>query len=103
VNALNKQEQGAAPVAQEPFEDAEVARGQSDAVLGALGRMQLRLDLLAREQSAALDQIYAALDRISARLDEFEASDVEPDLDETLESEPPSDEPEVKEPRPSWG
>ena len=59
----------------EPYEDAEVVRGQADAVLGALGRMQLRLDVLAREQGHALDQIVTALNRLTARLDALEATD----------------------------
>jgi BMFP domain-containing protein YqiC len=60
--------------ASESFSDSEVARGQSDAILGALGRMQLRLDLLAREQSEAFEQVLARLERLEARLDEFEVS-----------------------------
>jgi hypothetical protein len=95
MNALNDQKPGlspvrrrGAPVLPEAFDDAEVARGQSDAVLGALGRMQLRLDLLAREQGEALDQIYAALERIGARLDEFEASDVVTDAEPATVQEP---------------
>jgi hypothetical protein len=43
------------------FDDADVARGQAAAVLGALGRMQLKLDVLAREQSEALARIEAML------------------------------------------
>lgn len=50
------------------YDDAEVARGQSAAVLGALGRMQLRLDVLAREQSTALGHIQDALERLEARV-----------------------------------
>lgn len=50
------------------FEDAEVARGQSDALLGALGRMQLRLDVLAREQAETLDRVLVSLERVEARL-----------------------------------
>lgn len=57
----------------QPFDEAEVARGQADAVLGALGRMQLRLDVLAREQADALDRILTTLDRLGDRLDALEA------------------------------
>jgi hypothetical protein len=57
---------------QESYADAEVARGQADAVLGALGRMQLRLDLLAREQSEALGSILAQLEHLTARLDRLD-------------------------------
>jgi len=65
---------GAAPTpAPEAYDDAEVARGQADAVLGALGRMQLRLDVLAREQAEALDKILTTLDRLSARLAALES------------------------------
>lgn len=46
----------------EAYDNAEIARGQADAVLGALGRMQLRLDVLAREQSEALARIEALLE-----------------------------------------
>jgi hypothetical protein len=52
----------AAPVAE--FDDADVVRGQAAAVLGALGRMQLKLDVLAREQSEALARLEARLESI---------------------------------------
>jgi hypothetical protein len=113
MNALNDQKPGlspvrrrGAPVQPKAFDDAEVARGQSDAVLGALGRMQLRLDLLAREQGEALDQIYAALERIGARLDDFESSDVvTDDVPATIEQpvEGLDQDPAPRPPAPSWG
>jgi hypothetical protein len=63
--------QGGQPV--EAFADAEIARGQSDAVLGALGRMQLRLDLLAQEQSEALATMAMVLEQVVERLNALEA------------------------------
>lgn len=57
----------------EGYVDAEIARGQSDAVLGALGRMQLKLDLLAQEQSEALSTMAMVLEQIAERLSELEA------------------------------
>ncbi len=60
------------PAPPESYADAEVARGQADAVLGALGRMQLRLDVLGREQSEALASILAQLEYLTARLDNLE-------------------------------
>jgi hypothetical protein len=59
---------------QESYADAEVARGQADAVLGALGRMQLRLDVLSREQSEALTGITSLLEHLIARIDQLERS-----------------------------
>jgi len=55
------------------YTDPEIARGQSDAVLGALGRMQLRLDLLAQEQSEALGMITQVLEQVLDRLAALEA------------------------------
>jgi hypothetical protein len=52
----------------EAYADAEMARGQADAVLGALGRMQLRLDVLAHEQSEALALITSTLEHVADRL-----------------------------------
>ena len=75
-----------APV--EAYADAEVARGQADAVLGALGRMQLRLDVLAHEQSEALALITSTLEQVVDRLaalerieqnDELSGHDDEPE------------------------
>lgn len=70
---------GLAPAASEAFADPEVARGQSDAVLGALGRMQLRLDLLAREQSEALGMITQVLEQVLERLDALDGDTDEAD------------------------
>jgi len=47
-------------------EAAEVLQGQAAAVLGALARMQLRLDVLAREQSDLFAQVLARLDQLGA-------------------------------------
>ena len=57
-----------APAAAEPtaLEPSEVLQGQSAAVLGALARMQLRLDVLAREQSDLFAQVLARLDELAA-------------------------------------
>jgi hypothetical protein len=49
-------------------ENADVARGQAEAVLGFLGRMQLRLDVLSREQSEALARIEERLAALEHRL-----------------------------------
>ncbi len=57
---------------QESYADAEVARGQADAVLGAMGRMQLRLDILSREQTDALASITSMLEQVLVRLDHLE-------------------------------
>ena len=51
------------------FEDAEVARGQAAAVLGALARMQLRLDVVAREQTDKFAAVMALLAEINNKLD----------------------------------
>ena len=59
----------AAPTAAPHFDEAEIARGQADALLGALGRMQIRLDLLSREQADHFDRIATALERLNERLD----------------------------------
>lgn len=52
------------------FSEAEVARGQADAVLGALARMQLKLDLLTREHSDALARVEAVLGRLEHKLEQ---------------------------------
>lgn len=57
------------PPAAPHFDEAEIARGQADALLGALGRMQIRLDLLSREQADHFDRIASALERLNERLD----------------------------------
>ncbi len=51
----------------EPAEEqADIARGSSDALLGALGRMQLRLDLLTREQQEQAAVVAALARRVAA-------------------------------------
>ena len=50
------------------FTEAEVARGQSDAVLGALARMQLKLDVLTREHADSLARVEALLSRLDQKL-----------------------------------
>lgn len=65
---------GAPAPSSESYADSEIARGQADAVLGALGRMQLRLDLLAREQSEALGMITQVLEQVLERLAALEGS-----------------------------
>lgn len=49
-----------------PVEASEILQGQAAAVLGALARMQLRLDVLAREQSDMFAQVLARLDQLAA-------------------------------------
>lgn len=68
---------GLTPAASEAYADPEIARGQADAVLGALGRMQLRLDLLAREQSESLGMITQVLEQLLERLDALEGNTLE--------------------------
>lgn len=53
------------------YEADEIARGTAAAVLGALGRMQLKLDVLAREQTDALARIESQLSALDARLTEL--------------------------------
>jgi hypothetical protein len=59
---------GRRPPPAEPVEvDDELAdleRGRTAALLGALGRMQLRLDLLAREQREGFAAVQARLDEL---------------------------------------
>lgn len=62
----------------QPYLDAEFARGQGDAVLGALGRMQLRLDVLAREQSETFDRVLTSLENLERRLDGLERTSMLP-------------------------
>jgi hypothetical protein len=59
----------AAPDPVPEWDDADLARGQAAAVLGALGRMQLRLDVLAREQADGFARLTALLEDLQARLD----------------------------------
>ena len=49
--------------------DADLARGQASAVLGGLGRLQLRLEVMAREQAEALAQLQQQLAELTRRLD----------------------------------
>jgi hypothetical protein len=50
------------------YDDADLARGQAAAVLGVLGRMQLRLDVLAKEQAAAFARLDERLTALEASL-----------------------------------
>ena len=50
------------------YNDADVARGQSDAILGSLARMQLKLDVLTREHSDALARLEGLLQQLSDKL-----------------------------------
>jgi hypothetical protein len=54
------------------YDDSDLARGQAAAVLGALGRMQLKLDVLTRGQGDALDGVVAALEDVQSRLARIE-------------------------------
>jgi hypothetical protein len=67
---------GGAQQAQAPesYADAEIARGQADAVLGALGRMQLRLDVIGREQTDSLASITRLLEQVLVRLEHLEST-----------------------------
>lgn len=51
------------------YDEADIARGGAAALLGALGRMQLKLDVLARENADALARIEAKVDALTATLD----------------------------------
>jgi hypothetical protein len=53
------------------YDDAEIARGSATALLGALGRMQLKLDLLAREQTDAIARLEGKLDALQRTIDEL--------------------------------
>lgn len=67
---------GAAP-AVPAYDEADIARGTSAAVLGALGRMQLKLDVMAREHQDALGRLEAKVDALTALIDELTV--IEPD------------------------
>jgi hypothetical protein len=72
--APNRRSRRATPAAAGPptdYDEAEVARGTAAAVLGALGRMQLKLEVLAREQSEALARVEARLEALQQQLDEL--------------------------------
>jgi hypothetical protein len=68
---------GAAPTgatgasADSDYDDAEIARGSTTALLGALGRMQLKLDLLTRENSETLARLEAKVDALQQTIDEL--------------------------------
>lgn len=47
---------------------ADLERGRTAALLSTLGRMQLRLDLLAREQREALASLQSSVEAIERRL-----------------------------------
>lgn len=53
------------------YDETEVARGSATALLGALGRMQLKLDVLSREQSEALARLEAKVERLQRTIDEL--------------------------------
>jgi hypothetical protein len=53
------------------YDDAEVARGSATALLGALGRLQLKLDVAAREQADAIARLEAKVDRLQRTIDEL--------------------------------
>jgi hypothetical protein len=75
---------------QDAYSDAEIARGSTDALVGALGRMQLRLNVLAREQADALGRIEAKVDALQQTIDELTVLEepVEPELEPEPESGP---------------
>jgi hypothetical protein len=56
------------------YDDAEVQRGLAAAVLGSLGRIQLRLDAIAREQTDTFAELREALAAIDRRLAALERS-----------------------------
>jgi hypothetical protein len=63
------------------YDDADVERGRNAALLGALGRMQLRLDVLAREQAEGLRRIE---DRLTALEQHLGALAVTPPADDPV-------------------
>ncbi|MDP3713018.1 MAG: hypothetical protein Q8R60_11120 [Mycobacteriales bacterium] len=63
----------AAPTASD-YDSTEVARGQTVALLGALGRVQLKLDLLAREQSEVMARLLELAEGIDRRLEALESA-----------------------------
>jgi len=62
---------GTAPALGSDYDEAEVARGSATALLGALGRMQLKLDVLAREQSETLARLEAKVEALQRTIDEL--------------------------------
>lgn len=63
---------GSVPGTPDGYTDPEIARGQADAVLGAMGRMQLRLDVLAHEQAESLTVLTHLLEQALERLSALE-------------------------------
>lgn len=63
----------AAPDTSADYDEAELQRGLAAAVLGSLGRLQLRLDALAREQSDAFVGLKAQLADLDRRLAAIES------------------------------
>jgi hypothetical protein len=53
-------------------DDADLDRGRTTALLGALGRMQLRLDVLAQQQPEGFERILELLERLDERLARLE-------------------------------
>ncbi|MCW2498785.1 MAG: hypothetical protein JWN87_461 [Frankiales bacterium] len=66
-----------APTVLSDYDEAEVARGTAAAVLGALGRMQLKLDVLAKEQAEVLARLEARIVALDQRLTELTVEEVE--------------------------
>jgi hypothetical protein len=61
-------QQPAATTPASDYDDAEVARGQAAAVLGAMGRMQLKLEVMSREQQDAVARLTELLESVDRRL-----------------------------------
>jgi hypothetical protein len=57
------------------YDDAEVARGSATALLGALGRMQIKLDQLSRQHEDAIARLEAKVDRLQHTIDELTVVD----------------------------
>jgi hypothetical protein len=55
------------------YDDADVQRGLAAAVMGSLGRIQLRLDAIAREQHEAFTELRATASELERRLAVIEA------------------------------
>ena len=62
---------GLAPQAPSDFNEAEIAHGSATALLGALGRMQLKLDLMTRVHTEAIGRLEAKVDRLQQTIDEL--------------------------------
>jgi hypothetical protein len=61
------------PAGSAEYDDADLQRGLAAAVLGSLGRLQLRLDAMAREQTESLTELRSAIADIDRRLGAIEA------------------------------